>query len=161
MAADPKKPSWRTVIKRMDPDYLYAEDLGGPGTTADVEITDSGKCVIKNPGGKKETLYLAFRGKRKKLGLNATMAKTLTSLFGSDYWGDWRGWITLVVLRKRLRDPTTDDLEDMDVIRIAPDAPRRAPTTGGSRDAAADDPPRPMTPEEQAKIEQLEREGKS
>lgn len=118
------KPHWRTVIKRMDPEYLYAEDLGGPGTKADVEIVDSGRCIIKNPGGKKETLYIAFKGKSKKLGLNATMAKTLTSICGSDHWGDWRGWITLVVIHKRLRDPTTDEVEDMDVIRIAPERPR-------------------------------------
>jgi hypothetical protein len=118
------KPHWRTVIKRMDPAFLYAEDLGGPGTKLDVEIIDSGKCTMKNPGGSKESLYVAFRGKSKKLGLNATMAKTLTSICGSDHWGDWRGWITLVVLHKRMRDPTTEEIEDMDVIRIAPERPR-------------------------------------
>jgi hypothetical protein len=128
MAADPKKPHWRTVIKRMDPDYLYAEDLGGPGTTVDVEIVDAGKCRVKNPGGVKETLYIAFKGKSKKLGLNATNCKTLTNLFGSDHWGDWRGLITLVVIHKRMRDPTTEELEDMDVIRIAPERPRAKPT---------------------------------
>ncbi|MCA1833064.1 MAG: hypothetical protein ABR520_11385 [Mycobacteriales bacterium] len=126
-----RKPHWRTVIKRMDPEYLYAEDLGGPGTTLDVEIVDSGKCRIKNPGGAKDTLYIAFRGKSKKLGLNATMAKELTKICGSDHWGDWRGWITLVVVHGRMRDPTTEKLEDMDVIRIAPERPRRA--TNGSR----------------------------
>ncbi len=156
MAADPKKPHWRTVIKRMDPDYLYAEDLGGPGTKADVEIVDSGKCTISNPGGKKQTLYIAFKGKSKKLGLNATMAKTLTNLCGSDHWGDWRGWITLVVIHKRMRDPTTEELEDMDVIRIAPSRPSGKSQAPAPKSTAAD-PPR-LSPDEQAEIERIERE---
>lgn len=150
-----RKPSWRTVIKRMDPDYLYAEDLGGAGTKLDVEIVDSGKCRLKNPGGTKETLFLAFRGKSKKLGLNATMAKTLTSICGSDHWGDWRGWITLVVLHGKMRDPTTDQFEEMDFIRIAPERPRgkrseasTAPAASGAPDAA-----------ELAEIARREREG--
>jgi len=124
--AEQRKPHWRTVIKRMDPEFVYAEDIGRAGTKVDVEIVDSGKCTIKNPGGKKETLYIAFRGENKKLGLNATNCKTLTNICGSSYWGDWRGWITLVVIHKRMRDPTTEELEDMDVIRIAPERPRKA-----------------------------------
>lgn len=155
MAADPKKPSWRTVIKRMDPAYLYAEDLGGPGTKVDVEIVDSGKCSLKNPGGVKETIYLAFKGARKKLGLNATMCKTLTNICGSDHWGDWRGMITLVVLHKRMRDPTTDDLEEMDVIRIAPSRPSGKATGKQSETTKA---AATITPEEQAEIERIERE---
>ncbi len=157
MAADPKKPHWRTVIKRMDPNYLYAEDLGGPGTKVDVEVIDSGKCTISNPGGKKETLYIAFKGARKKLGLNATMAKTLTNLCGSDHWGDWRGMITLVVIHKRMRDPTTEELEDMDVIRIAPERPRvRAGGAPPPKSGATD--PAKMTPEEIAEIDRIERQ---
>ncbi len=147
------KPHWRTVIKRMDPEYLYAEDLGGPGTKLDVEIVDSGRCTIKNPGGKKETLYIAFKGKSKKLGLNAGHCKTLSAICGSDHWGDWRGWITLVVIHKRLRDPTTDDLEDMDVIRIAPERPR-----GKSSFAPAKHAPE-LSAEERAAVERAEREG--
>lgn len=119
------KPHWRTVIKRMDTDYLYAEDLGRAGTTVDVEITSSGVGKVKNPGGAKEILWIAFAGRQKKLGLNATMAKVLESMSGSDHWGDWRGWITLVVVHKdKMRDPTTDGgTSPMDVIRIAPQRP--------------------------------------
>lgn len=153
------KPHWRTVIKRMDPDYLYAEDLGGPGTKADVEIVDSGKCTMSNPGGKKQTLYIAFRGKSKKLGLNATNCKTLTNICGSDHWGDWRGWITLVVIHKRMRDPTTEEIEDMDVIRIAPERPRSKPASRGERHDPA--PAVEMSAEERAEIARKEAAGES
>lgn len=155
--ADPRKPSWRTVIKRMDPDYLYAEDLGGAGTKLDVEIVDAGKCRMKNPGGSKETIYIAFRGKSKKLGLNATMAKTLTSICGSDHWGDWRGWITLVVLHGKMRDPTTDQLEEMDFIRIAPDRPNVAAGRGqGQRSAPSKPGPAEPPEDEAAEIARIE-----
>jgi hypothetical protein len=158
--ADPRKPSWRTVIKRMDPDYLYAEDLGGAGTKLDVEIVDSGKCRLKNPGGTKETLYIAFRDKKKKLGLNATMAKTLTSICGSDHWGDWRGWITLVVLHGKMRDPTTEQLEEMDFIRIAPARPQVSARGQGQQRTTAPAPNRgasgDLTDEERAEIARKE-----
>lgn len=151
-----RKPSWRTVIKRMDPDYLYAEDLGGAGTKLDVEIVDSGKCRLKNPGGTKETIYIAFRGKSKKLGLNATMAKTLTSICGSDHWGDWRGWITLVVLHGKMRDPTTEQLEEMDFIRIAPARPQTSARGQGQQRAAAPAPNKAASPGEPTDEERAE-----
>jgi hypothetical protein len=154
--ADQRKPHWRTVIKRMDPDYLYAEDLGGPGTTVDVEIVDSGRCRVKNPGGTKETLFIAFKGKSKKLGLNATNCKTLTNICGSDHWGDWRGWITLVVIHKRMRDPTTEEIEDMDVIRIAPERPRKASTGPASRSRSTGAETSELTPEELDEIKRRE-----
>jgi hypothetical protein len=141
----------------MDPDYLYAEDLGGPGTIADVEIVGSGVGTVKNPGGKKELIWLEFKGKRKKLGLNATMAKTMTNLSGSSYWGDWRGWIRLVVIHKRMRDPTTDELEDMDVIRIAPERPAAREKLRAVREARGDTEA-PISPDEQAEIDRIERQ---
>lgn len=155
MATDKAKPHWRTVIKRMDPAYLYAEDLGGPGTKVDVEIIDAGKGTLKNPGGAKETIVLTFRGAKKKLGLNATMCKTLTGICGSDHWGDWRGWITLVVLHKRMRDPTTEEIEDLDVIRIAPARPR------GKEPGKPDAAPATMSADELAEIARIEREERS
>ncbi len=135
-------PHWRTVIKRMDPDYLYAEDIGPRGTTLDVEITSTGVGRIKNPGGSKETIWLGFAGHRKKLGINATIAKTLENISGSDHWGDWRGWVTLVVVHKdNMRDPTADGgTSPMDVIRIAPHRPHRV-AVGGPAESPTEEPP--------------------
>jgi len=119
------RPHWRTVIKRMDPAYLYAEDIGPAGTVVDVEVTSAGVGKVKNPGGAKELIWIGFAGYQKKLGLNATNAKTMEALCGSGHWGDWRGWITLVVIHKdAMRDPTAEGgTSPMDVIRIAPQRP--------------------------------------
>jgi hypothetical protein len=121
------KPHWRTVIKRIDPAYLYAEDLGPAGTKVDVEVTAAGIGKVKNPGSAKEVVWIGFAGHAKKLGLNATNAKTMEAVFGSGHWGDWRGWITLVVIHKdAMRDPTADGgTSPMDVIRIAPTRPTK------------------------------------
>jgi len=35
-----KRTHWRSVHKRKDPTLLYAEDLGPPGTTVDVEMAN-------------------------------------------------------------------------------------------------------------------------
>lgn len=119
------KPHWRTVIKRMDQAYIYAEDLGPAGTVVDVEVTSAGVGKVKNPGGAKELIWIGFRDHQKKLGLNATNAKTMEAICGSAHWGDWRGWITLVVVHKdAMRDPTAEGgTSPMDVIRIAPQRP--------------------------------------
>ena len=153
MATDPKaKPRhWRQVIRRQNPEYLYAEDIGPPGQTIDVEIVDSGPGKVKNPGATKDVVWLAFRGAKKKLGIGATGCKTMRNLTGSDDWMDWRGWITLVVIHIKYFDQTTQQDEETDAIRIAPQRPRRQSGPASST----------PSPEEQAEILRLEREGKT
>lgn len=158
MPADKQPPQprhWRQVVKRDNPDYLYAEDLGPAGTKFDVEIIDSGAGTVKNPDGQKAVIWLAFRGAKKKLGLGATGCKAMFNVSGSNDWADWRGWITLTVIRRDYFDATTGQKEEGEAIRIAPQRPRermeRRETT--------------PTPEEQAEIARREArreaEGKS
>lgn len=118
---------WRKFNKRMDPRFLYAEDIGPPGTMLDVEIVDAGGDKVKNPGGSKECTALTLAGQQKRLGLNATNAKCIETLFGTPEFESWRGWITLVVVRSKQRDPTQEGgaMVEMDVIRIAPQRPTR------------------------------------
>ena len=122
--APPKKTDWRTIHRRLNPDMLYAEDLGGR-KSIDVEIIDSGVAMLKQRDGKrKEMPWLAFKGARKKLGLGATMCKTMRTMTGSRYIEDWRGWITLVVITTTYRDSDTGQQETTDAIRISPRRPR-------------------------------------
>ncbi len=100
-------PHWRTVNKRMSPEFMYAEDIGEAGKTLDVEVIGAGPGTVNNPGGKKELTTLTFAGHRKKLGLNATNCKSMEALTGTSDFDGWRGWITLVVIHKdKGKDPT-------------------------------------------------------
>lgn len=118
------KTDWRSIHRRMNPDMLYAEDLGG-AKSVDVEITDSGVTNLRQRDGKSKPMpWLAFKGKQKRLGLGATMCKTLTTMTGSRYVEDWRGLITLIVVKIEYRDPDTGQMEMTDAIRIAPKRPR-------------------------------------
>jgi hypothetical protein len=118
------KTDWRTVHRRLNTDYLFSEDLGGR-KSVDVEIIDSGVAKLKERSGKsKEMPWLAFRGAKKKLALGATMCKTLTTLTGTKIIEDWRGWITLVVVKTRYKDQDTGQMEETDAIRIAPTRPK-------------------------------------
>jgi hypothetical protein len=127
----------------MDPAFLYAEDVGPPGTTLDVEVIGAVKGKVKNPGGSKELVCLELRGHTKRLGLGATTAKIMTSLCGSGDFDHWRGWITLVIVNKLCRDPTVDGSDQVptDVIRIAPQRPESRATAGLAArfDACADE----------------------
>ena len=123
------KTDWRTVHRRLNTDYLFSEDLNGR-KSIDVEIVDSGVAKLKERSGKlKEMPWLAFRGAKKKLALGATMCKTLTTLTGTKIIEDWRGWITLVVVKTRYKDQDTGQMEETDAIRIAP----RRPSKGGEQ----------------------------
>jgi hypothetical protein len=147
--AKQSKTDWRTVHRRLNTDYLYSEDLGGR-KSIDLEIVDSGVAKLKERSGKsKEMPWLAFRGAKKKLALGATMCKTMTTLTGTKIIEDWRGWITLVVIKTTYKDQDTGHTEETDAIRIAPkrptkkqansqtstDAPASAETTAESEQA--------------------------
>jgi hypothetical protein len=144
---------WRQVIRRANPDFLYAEDLGPPGTKLDVEVTSAKPGKVKNPGESKDVIVLTFKGKQKKLGIGAAGCKAMRKLTGTDDWDGWRGWITLVVIHTEYFDSSTQQREETDAIRIAPQRPRgkgAASSTSGSAPA----------PDEQAAIARDEAEGR-
>ncbi len=155
--SDQRKNHWRTVIRRQNPDYLYAEDLGPPGTKIDVEVMSAAPAKVKNPGQAKDVIALTFRGKAKKLGIGASGCKAMRRLTGSDDWKDWNGWITLVVIHTEYFDNTTQQTEETDAIRIAPARPRAAAAGKSQRSTVTAD----LTDDERAEIERIEREEKS
>jgi hypothetical protein len=133
---------WRQVIRRQNPDFLYAEDLGPPGTKLDVEVTAAKPAKVKNPGQSKDVIALSFKGKSKKLGIGAAGCKAMRKLTGTDDWEGWRGWITLVVIHTTYFDNSTQQEEETDAIRIAPTRPRaKVPSTGAPADAPPEQPP--------------------
>lgn len=117
---------WREVHKRMNKDMLFAEDIGPPGTKIDVEIIDSGVAdVIGSDGGGKMP-YLRFRGKKgpsKKFGLNPGNCKRMETIAGTDVVQQWRGWVTLVVVRAEYTDRKTKERYETSAIRVAPKRP--------------------------------------
>ena len=108
---------WRKVLKRTNDQHLFSEDLGPNGTKIDVEIVDSAIEKIKNEDGLTEMPVLMFAGAKKRLFLNRTNCKTLEKLCDTPDINQWRGPITLVVVRTKVGP------EEMDAIRIAPKRP--------------------------------------
>lgn len=137
---------WRTINKRMNPAFMYAEDIGEAGTTLDVEIIGAGPGTVVNPGGKVELTTLVFSNHRKKLGLNATNCKSMVALTGSSDFDQWRGWITLVVIHKEKgKDPTVPGgFAPMDVIVIAPERPARGDSSAGDANGRTREPDHPL-----------------
>lgn len=108
---------WRRVLKRTNADYLFAEDIGDPGTKVDVDVIDSSTDKLKNEDGLTEMPVLSFDGKKKRLALNRTNCKVMEKICGTPDINGWRGPITLLVIRTKIAG------DDMDVIRIAPKRP--------------------------------------
>lgn len=158
---------WRKVHRRLNEHLLFAEDLGGFGAKPlDVEISDSGIFAVKGQDGSKDMPWLAFRGadgkeRAKKLGLNVGNCKTMQTLTGSGIVQDWRGWITLLVVRTTYSDSKTKERIETDAIRIAPKRPqssrRQEPPSSPSANAPSTDAPA-LSDEERRAIEMAERE---
>ncbi len=115
----PKLPNhWRKVKQRTNTHMLYAEDLGGPETKVDVEISEVTIEKVKNEDGTSDMLALSFTGAKKKLGLSSVFnLKRMKKLSGTDDPNQWKGWITLVVVSEKIAGEPTD------CIRIAPRRP--------------------------------------
>lgn len=169
MSADNPK-HWRHVLRRANEHMLFAEDLGPKGTHIAVEIVDSGIIAVKTQGGSNEMPWIAFRGKKKKLGLNKTNSKTLETICGTPDYELWRGWITLVVIRTKAPDRDSGTMVETDAIRIAPQRPVADRTVERARNEKPGTAPRPAQTstappitdderDERAEIERLEREG--
>ncbi len=138
---------WRQIHKRKDPRLLYAEDIGPCGTKRDVNFDETGIVEVSGVDGKtkKPMPFIAIKG-RKRLGLNSTNCKTLETITGSPDWERWSGWLTLVVVRVKYRDPKSKAECETDAIRIAPSRPRPNPN---DRPLPADPGPAgPATPED-------------
>jgi len=146
---------WRTVLKRLNPGQLYAEDIGPAGSKVDIEIRESGVMDVRGQDGVKKMPWIGT-GKPggKKLGCNVTNCKALETIAGSADWAHWRGWITLVVVRTKYTDSQTKERFETDAIRIAPQRPRRERSTGPESERTG------LTPEEQAEILRKEAEAK-
>jgi len=133
---------WRKVHRRLNEHLLFAEDLGGYGAKPrDVEIIDSGVIKVKGQDGDKDMPWLAFAGAKKKLGLNVGCCKTMQTLSGSGVVSDWRGWITLIVVRTTYSDPKTKERIETDAIRIAPKRPQPARQHAAEPTPPAEQPP--------------------
>ncbi len=116
---------WRKVHKRKNDHVLFAEDLGPVGTKVDVEVVESGVFSLSGADNKSKAMpWLAFRGKTKKLGLNVTNSKAMQSICGTPMVEQWRGWITLVVVRTTYTDAQTKERVTTDAIRIAAERPK-------------------------------------
>jgi hypothetical protein len=149
--------------KRMydDKEHLYAFDLDGRDVMLQIEKVFPGE-VAGEKGRTSKKPIVKFVGKDKKLAVNKTNGKTIAQLYGTDT-DNWVGQgITLY--------PTTTNFggETVECIRIRPVKPERKQATGngkqpqrGPQQAAkpqnAGEPP-PLSPEEQAEIERIERE---
>jgi hypothetical protein len=181
-SASPQTP-WRTVHRRKNTSFLFAEDIGPSGTTIDLEIIDSGIGEVVDVDGKTPMPWIAFKGARKRLGLNRTNSKRIETLCGTNIVERWRGWVTLVVIRSSYTDRKTKERWTTDAIKLAPERPRNprkgmyiteaplpaeppadaggaAPEPVFTEEALG--PDSPMTPAEIAEIERLERlEGKA
>lgn len=117
-------------VRKMfdEKEYLFAFDLDGRDVTVTISKVEPGKVGHGNRATKKP--ILSFKGKRKKLAVNATNVKTIASLVGSFKASDWIGkTITLY--------PTTTSFggETVDCIRVrnragSPDAAGQ-PEEGG------------------------------
>lgn len=105
-----------------DKEHLYAYDLDGREVTVRIEKVFAGELVGER-GKKSKKPMVKFVGKDKKLALNKTNGKIISSLYGKDTenWVD--KWITIY--------PTTTEFggETVDCIRVRPQVPQ--PRTNG------------------------------
>jgi hypothetical protein len=164
---------WRDVHRRGNPDFLFAEDLGSPGTAVVVQLAAilpraKMRAAGSNTG---EMPACTFVGKGpKKLGLNRTNCKVLETLTGTSEVERWAGtWVVLTVVRTSYPDQVTHTKMETDAIRIAPDRPsaqqiaeaeqRRGPAGGRAAGKAASRAgDSALTAEEIAEHERIERE---
>jgi hypothetical protein len=143
MAKEQAKPTgpthWRKVTGRLNDHLLFAEDLGPVGTRVDVEVVDSGAMKVKGEDGEKDMVWLAFAGKKKRLGLNVGNSKSMEALTGTPDYPTWRGPITLVVVRTKYHDMKTRSMMETDAIRIHNERPRKSSNSKPAEPPSTDD----------------------
>ncbi len=120
-----RKKSWAEMTDRNS-EWLTWPDLlemnGERDTTLRIERAIQGKIKQSN----KRVVALYFAGVKKPLGLNATNAKVITSIVGSDKPDDWvaaKALITLYIGRDK--DPTIPGAQ-CNCVRVRPRKPTEA-----------------------------------
>lgn len=131
-----RKKSWAEMTDRNS-EWLTWPDLlemnGERDVTLRIERATQGKIKQSN----KRVVALYFAGVKKPLGLNATNAKVITSITGSDKPDDWvaaKALITLYIGRDK--DPTIPGAQ-CNCVRIRPRKPGEAQLFAAKYDHAA------------------------
>ena len=105
---------WRLM---MTSDKLHAAELNGRDHDVEIERVLQGEYT-DHRGKKVKKPDLYFKGKPKPLGLNATNAKTIAKLCGSNDTARWIGKVITIY-------PTTTEAygEQVECIRVRPKLP--------------------------------------
>ena len=114
---------WRAAHKRLNAHLLFAEDIGPVGTKVDIEVESAVIEKVKGEDGVRDMPILTFVGAKKRLGLNVGNSKIMETLCGTPNVHEWKGWITLVVFRRKYYDQKTAQNQETDAILIAPKRP--------------------------------------
>ncbi len=109
---------WRTAHKRLNAHLLFAEDIGPVGTKVDIEVTEAVLEDVKGEDGLTKMPILTFAGAKKRLGLNVGNSKIMETLCGTPNVHEWKGWITLVVFRRKYYDQKTSQNQETDAIML-------------------------------------------
>ncbi len=109
---------WRVAHKRLNAHLLFAEDIGPVGTKVDVEVTEAVLEDVKGEDGSSKMPILTFAGAKKRLGLNVGNSKIMETLCGTPNVHEWKGWITLVVFRRKYYDQKTSQNQETDAIML-------------------------------------------
>lgn len=110
---------WREL---MDSDWLFAGDIWPDGKNRDVVVEIEkweAATLVGDKGRSSRKPAVAFKGKKKKLALNATNSRIIEHLYGGVV-EDWPGK-KITLYRAMTRDPQSG--LPMPCIRIRPEAP--------------------------------------
>lgn len=126
----------------MDSEWLFAGDIWPDGKNRDVVVEISAWSaadLVGEKGRKSKKPAVAFKGKAKKLALNATNSRVLESLYG----GEMEGWVgkRITLFRSTTRDPQSG--LTIPCIRIRPEVP-------SSKSATERPDPEPTTSSQEA-----------
>jgi hypothetical protein len=132
-----RKKAWAEMTDRNSKWFTWADILemtdGKQEVTVRVVKAAQGKIDQSN----KRVVALTFDGVAKPLGLNATTAKSITSLYGTEYPSDWEAQrITLTLYIGRDKDPTIPGAM-CNCVRVRNRKPADAQVRGAKYDHAA------------------------
>lgn len=117
----------------FDNDYIGSFDLGPGDHAVVIERVEQGELQIPGTSAKERKPLVRFVGKKKPMVLNATNAKTIAAIYGTNT-DEWVGKPIAIYATK-----TTFAGEEVDCIRVRPTPP--APRTKKNAPPAAPEPP--------------------